>query len=131
RDRRARRRAPGVDRHFHERSGFVDPGGAPRPGPGTARAREAGRRSGRGAGRLQRRPAGPGDHHPDQRARRLLGVRGTGAGHTWDAGTPHARIDYVLVTPDVAIRSVATVPTDASDHLPVVAELMLPVPRRL
>lgn len=58
-------------------------------------------------------------------------VRGTGAGHTWDAGTPHARIDYVLVTPDLAVRSVATVPTDASDHLPVVAELTLPVPTRL
>lgn len=53
-------------------------------------------------------------------------VAGAGPGHTFDAGTPHARIDYVLVTPGVAARSAATVPTDASDHLPVVADLVLP-----
>lgn len=53
-------------------------------------------------------------------------VAGAGPGHTFDAGTPHARIDYVLVSPGVAVRSAATVPTDASDHLPVVADLALP-----
>ncbi|HEX6416876.1 MAG TPA: endonuclease/exonuclease/phosphatase family protein [Acidimicrobiales bacterium] len=51
---------------------------------------------------------------------------GSGPGHTYDARTPHARIDYVLVSPDVGVRAAATVRTDASDHLPLVAELVLP-----
>lgn len=51
---------------------------------------------------------------------------GTGTGHTYDARTPHARIDYVLTSPGVDVRAAATVPTDASDHLPVVADLALP-----
>jgi endonuclease/exonuclease/phosphatase family metal-dependent hydrolase len=52
------------------------------------------------------------------------GVAGDGAGFTFDAATPHARIDYIL-TLDLAVRSAQVLPTDASDHLAVVAELDL------
>ena len=51
---------------------------------------------------------------------------GVGDGFTYDAATPHARIDYVLTSPDVVARTAAVVTTDASDHLPVVADLVLP-----
>lgn len=50
-------------------------------------------------------------------------VAGAGPGHTFDAATPHARIDYVLASPGVTVHSAVVVPTDASDHLPVVADL--------
>lgn len=53
-------------------------------------------------------------------------VAGAGAGYTFDASTPHARIDYVLSSDDVVTRTAAVVTTDASDHLPVVADLALP-----
>jgi len=52
-------------------------------------------------------------------------VAGDGAGFTFDAATPHARIDYILTSPDVVACGAALVQTDASDHLPVVAELEL------
>jgi endonuclease/exonuclease/phosphatase family metal-dependent hydrolase len=51
---------------------------------------------------------------------------GEGDGFTFDAATPHARIDYVLSSPDVVARTAAVVATDASDHLPVVVDLALP-----
>jgi endonuclease/exonuclease/phosphatase family metal-dependent hydrolase len=51
---------------------------------------------------------------------------GVGDGFTYDAESPHARIDYVLSSPDVVARSAAVVATDASDHLPVVVDLALP-----
>jgi endonuclease/exonuclease/phosphatase family metal-dependent hydrolase len=51
---------------------------------------------------------------------------GEGDGFTFDAATPHARIDYVLSSPDVVARTAAVVSTDASDHLPVVVDLALP-----
>lgn len=51
---------------------------------------------------------------------------GEGDGYTYDAETPHARIDYVLTSADVVARTAAVVTTDASDHLPVVADLVLP-----
>ena len=47
---------------------------------------------------------------------------GGGDGFTFDAATPRARIDYILVSELVA-RSAEVLPTDASDHLAVVAEL--------
>lgn len=53
------------------------------------------------------------------------GVAGDGAGFTFDAATPHARIDYILTSEDLSARSAAVLPTDASDHLAVVAELDL------
>ncbi|HLM28866.1 MAG TPA: endonuclease/exonuclease/phosphatase family protein [Acidimicrobiales bacterium] len=51
---------------------------------------------------------------------------GVGDGFTYDAATPHARIDYVLSSDGVVARSAAVVTTDASDHLPVVVDLELP-----
>lgn len=51
---------------------------------------------------------------------------GEGDGYTYDAETPHARIDYVLTSADIVARTAAVLATDASDHLPVVADLVLP-----
>lgn len=48
-----------------------------------------------------------------------------GPGFTYPADRPEKRIDYVLVSPQLRVRS-ATVPaTDASDHRPVVVDLVL------
>jgi endonuclease/exonuclease/phosphatase family metal-dependent hydrolase len=51
---------------------------------------------------------------------------GVGDGFTFDAATPHARIDYVMSSDNVVARTAAVVTTDAADHLPVVADLALP-----
>ncbi|HEX6568099.1 MAG TPA: endonuclease/exonuclease/phosphatase family protein [Acidimicrobiales bacterium] len=51
---------------------------------------------------------------------------GVGDGFTYDAATPHARIDYVMSSGDVVARTAAVVTTDAADHLPVVVDLGLP-----
>jgi endonuclease/exonuclease/phosphatase family metal-dependent hydrolase len=51
---------------------------------------------------------------------------GVGDGFTFDASTPHARIDYVMSSGNVVARTAAVVTTDAADHLPVVADLALP-----
>ena len=53
-------------------------------------------------------------------------VGGSGAGLTFDAATPHARIDYVLTSPTLVAERAWVVPGGASDHLPVVAELAWP-----
>lgn len=50
---------------------------------------------------------------------------GAGGGLTFDAATPHARIDYVLASPGVAPLSARVMPTDGSDHYPVVVELVI------
>ena len=55
---------------------------------------------------------------------------GSGDGHTYSARTPHKRIDGIFVSPDVEVLSCRSVDdvaglTDASDHLPVLAELRL------
>lgn len=50
---------------------------------------------------------------------------GDGPGHTFDAITPVARIDYVLLRGGVRARSAQLVRSDASDHLPLVADLDL------
>ena len=47
------------------------------------------------------------------------------AGFSYPADAPHARIDYVLVSPQFIVRSVRVPETQASDHRPVVAELLL------
>lgn len=47
------------------------------------------------------------------------------AGFTYPADTPHERIDYVLVSPQFTVRSIHVPDTQASDHRPVVAELVL------
>src|SRR5690606_1933258 len=53
---------------------------------------------------------------------------GRPAGLTFPAGAPSARIDYVLVSADLADRIVAAQAhaADASDHLPIVVELAWP-----
>ena len=51
---------------------------------------------------------------------------GVGTGYTYDAATPHARIDYVLTSEGVVARTAAVVTTDSSDHLPVVVDLDVP-----
>lgn len=51
---------------------------------------------------------------------------GDGPGHTFPARHPVARIDHVLVSPDVTALTAEVVDTRASDHRPVVAELALP-----
>ncbi|GMA51084.1 hypothetical protein GCM10025857_24410 [Alicyclobacillus contaminans] len=48
------------------------------------------------------------------------------AENTYPADHPTRRIDYVLVSPDIQIRSSSTLPTVASDHRPVTAEVTLP-----
>jgi endonuclease/exonuclease/phosphatase family metal-dependent hydrolase len=47
------------------------------------------------------------------------------AGFTYPAEAPRERIDYVLVSPRFTVRSVRVPATQASDHRPVVAELVL------
>ena len=51
---------------------------------------------------------------------------GTGDGFSYPASAPNARIDYVLTTQDVDVRSARTPASPASDHLPVIADLELP-----
>lgn len=41
---------------------------------------------------------------------------------TYPAGTPAARIDYILSSPTMLLRDVFPVETQASDHLPLVAD---------
>jgi endonuclease/exonuclease/phosphatase family metal-dependent hydrolase len=50
---------------------------------------------------------------------------GDGPGFTFDAATPHGRIDYVLTSRDVVARWAEVVASLASDHLLVVADLEL------
>jgi endonuclease/exonuclease/phosphatase family metal-dependent hydrolase len=49
---------------------------------------------------------------------------------TFPATLPQIQLDSVFVTPDISVESYAVVDTDqarrASDHLPVVADLLLP-----
>ncbi|WP_431898964.1 endonuclease/exonuclease/phosphatase family protein [Nonomuraea sp. bgisy101] len=49
---------------------------------------------------------------------------GAGPGHTFPA--TGSRIDYVFTSPDVEVRSATVVPCDASDHLPVFVDMLLP-----
>lgn len=51
---------------------------------------------------------------------------GIGEGYTYPAADPSARIDYVLTSDDVVARAAAIVTSDASDHLPVHADVALP-----
>ncbi|MDX6739170.1 endonuclease/exonuclease/phosphatase family protein [Actinocorallia sp. A-T 12471] len=50
---------------------------------------------------------------------------GTGPGATYPAADPRERIDYVTVSGRVRVASVEVVRADASDHLPVVADLVI------
>jgi endonuclease/exonuclease/phosphatase family metal-dependent hydrolase len=51
---------------------------------------------------------------------------GVGDGYTFPAENPTARLDYVLHSDDVRACTAAVLCTDASDHLPVTADLVLP-----
>ncbi|PSK98221.1 endonuclease/exonuclease/phosphatase family metal-dependent hydrolase [Haloactinopolyspora alba] len=51
---------------------------------------------------------------------------GVGDGSTYPGDDPRTRIDYVLTSGDVVTRTAAVVATDASDHRPVSADVLLP-----
>lgn len=48
---------------------------------------------------------------------------GAGSGYTSPAEAPQETIDYVFVSPDIHVVSAQVMPSLASDHLPVVADL--------
>lgn len=50
---------------------------------------------------------------------------GAGPGFTYPAEAPSERIDYVLVSPHFHLRSASVPATEASDHRPVVVDLLL------
>jgi len=51
---------------------------------------------------------------------------GVGPGYTHPAGDPRHRLDYVWIGDDIRVRRVSTIDDEtASDHFPLVAELML------
>jgi endonuclease/exonuclease/phosphatase family metal-dependent hydrolase len=73
--------------------------------------------------------AGPDTAEVDTLTRRLVDAwrrRGEGDGYTFTAEKPYTRIDYVLASPTAHVERVRVLDTDASDHLPVVADLRLP-----
>lgn len=51
---------------------------------------------------------------------------GAGPGFTISPANPYARIDYILVSPDISVSEARVPRTAGSDHLPVVAELLIP-----
>ncbi|RAW10014.1 endonuclease/exonuclease/phosphatase family protein, partial [Phytoactinopolyspora halophila] len=51
---------------------------------------------------------------------------GVGDGYTYPVEDPDRRIDYVMSSDGVVARTAAVVTTDASDHLPTWADLLLP-----
>lgn len=55
-------------------------------------------------------------------------VVGEGPGYTIDPEDPDRRIDYILTSPDITPVFAEVVDTQASDHLPVFAEVVLPHP---
>ena len=50
---------------------------------------------------------------------------GEGGGLTFPAREPRARIDYLFASPGIEVQRAWVVPTTASDHLPLVADLSL------
>ena len=53
-------------------------------------------------------------------------VAGDGRGASYPTHRPRLRIDYVMTSPDLVVEAAAVVPSDASDHLPVVVDLAFP-----
>lgn len=51
---------------------------------------------------------------------------GAGDGYTYPVEDPSKRIDYVLNSDDVVVRSAAVIASDTSDHLPIQADVLLP-----
>lgn len=60
------------------------------------------------------------------RLRDAWSVAGAGDGFTFPASAPKARIDYVLVSPQLRVDAVSVPALPGSDHLPLVADLALP-----
>ncbi|WP_086818706.1 serine hydrolase [Allokutzneria sp. NRRL B-24872] len=58
-----------------------------------------------------------------------LAARGRSGGLTYPVDPPEKRIDYVTASSPVRFRSVDVLVSPVSDHLPVLAELVLPRPR--
>lgn len=50
---------------------------------------------------------------------------GVGPGYTYDSVQPSRRIDYILHSDRVTARSAEVIPTQASDHLPLLAHLRI------
>ena len=76
-------------------------------------------------GDLNARPAAPELAPLFERFRDAWSVAGEGEGFTFPASEPKARIDYVLVSPQLEVRGVRVPALQGSDHLPLVAELAL------
>ena len=57
---------------------------------------------------------------------RRLGLRGAFGHPTLPARLVPRQIDHILVSPPIALRRSWTIPTDASDHLPLAADLEIP-----
>jgi endonuclease/exonuclease/phosphatase family metal-dependent hydrolase len=53
-------------------------------------------------------------------------VAGDGPGATFPSNAPRTRIDYVMASRDLTVTAAAVVATDASDHRPVLADLLVP-----
>ncbi len=55
-------------------------------------------------------------------------VKGGGFAKTWNSALPITRIDYIWASPHFTVKSCDTIGSQASDHLPVIAELSLSPP---
>ena len=80
-------------------------------------------------GDLNSRPGRPETRHLTDVLVDAWATAGHGPGYTFDAHRPHARIDYVLSTDDLAARAAEVLRSRAADHLPVVADLQSAGPR--
>jgi endonuclease/exonuclease/phosphatase family metal-dependent hydrolase len=78
------------------------------------------------AGDLNARPDAPELAPLFARLRDAWSVAGEGDGLTFPASAPKARIDYVLVSPQLRVDAVRVPALPGSDHLPLVADLALP-----
>jgi endonuclease/exonuclease/phosphatase family metal-dependent hydrolase len=74
-----------------------------------------------------------GDLNADPESRDLEAVRAAGLEPcapphllTYTSENPACQIDHILVTADIRVLSAATLPTTASDHLPLLADLEIP-----
>src|SRR5690606_38670379 len=45
---------------------------------------------------------------------------------TWPSWEPQVQIDHILVSPSIEVLEAATIASEASDHLPLVADILLP-----
>jgi endonuclease/exonuclease/phosphatase family metal-dependent hydrolase len=77
-------------------------------------------------GDLNALPAAPELRPLFARLRDAWSLAGQGDGFTFPASTPRARIDYVLVSPQVHVSAARVAPLQGSDHLALVAGLALP-----